>query len=408
MNKYFLTSGHHEDFYVYNEIGNSRIASASENSFCSFDEEYFFTMYDVKMTDLEANYYKAHYLTWKHFIEYGAGDVCMICEDKVRLKADHEFIEDLANQLPEDADLFLPYNRLNLDEENKTPEICTSTLGYFVGCPLYFLTRKGAEKLLKYDIIRMPLDETILALSISGDLTVDYTELAICEYDYLKSTSYLSRQNALKKALFTNSRWREQDSAIVRKIIGYLAGYCSRLQIDLVLHAGSLIGAIRHGGIMPWDDDVDFAVHSLMIPKLAALIREEGILGISPMIFPKTSSVYFKCWLLDEGDETPGINYRFPFVDIWVFYDQIEEGYIVHKEGHRYPKNICMPFRDAYFEGSHVKMPYDPLGTLDLQYPGWRDRIIVYPWNHRFKKESSSVLSLPIQVNQDGTYLADL
>ncbi|HEM3438051.1 TPA: LicD family protein [Streptococcus suis] len=50
-----------------------------------------------------------------------------------------------------------------------------------------------------------------------------------------------------------------------------LMEFCSKNGINVYLHGGSLIGAIRHGGYIPWDDDIDICMSRTDYEKLIAL-----------------------------------------------------------------------------------------------------------------------------------------
>ena len=43
-------------------------------------------------------------------------------------------------------------------------------------------------------------------------------------------------------------------------ILAELDRVCRKLEIPYVVFAGTALGAVRHGGFMPWDDDVDVAM----------------------------------------------------------------------------------------------------------------------------------------------------
>ena len=77
---------------------------------------------------------------------------------------------------------------------------------------------------------------------------------------------------------------------------------CEILNIQFFLYGGSLIGAVRHKGFVPWDDDLDIAMlrkdYEIFIREAPKLLSNEFFLQ-NPLIDKKTPYFYTKLRLKD-------------------------------------------------------------------------------------------------------------
>ena len=65
----------------------------------------------------------------------------------------------------------------------------------------------------------------------------------------------------------------DEQKKILIKILAYVDNICRKNNIKYSLIGGSLIGAIRHNGFIPWDDDIDIILMPKEYKKLICALK---------------------------------------------------------------------------------------------------------------------------------------
>ena len=67
----------------------------------------------------------------------------------------------------------------------------------------------------------------------------------------------------------------DERKALLFKMLSAFADYCEKQGLRYFLDYGTLLGAVRHGGFIPWDDDIDVVMPRSDYERLYSLLEKE-------------------------------------------------------------------------------------------------------------------------------------
>ena len=156
---------------------------------------------------------------------------------------------------------------------------------------------------------------------------------------------------------------------------------------EIYIWAGSHLGAVVHGGPIPWDDDVDmifsydrkkaFLTQCRRMEKFHPDAKLKCTVGFNAIKLSVITS--------DSYDTTN--TWKSPFVDIFLIKTDDEKLYEVTPEGRKtqsFPLKDFLPTRPFYFAGIEL---LGPQPTISLKRYNI-NKCVVGSWNHRLEEGS--------------------
>jgi len=207
----------------------------------------------------------------------------------------------------------------------------------------------------------------------------------------------------LRNNKYFNDILNYKEKNILNLILETCIKHLNKQKIDYFFGFGSLIGTVRHGFRMPWDDDIDLIINRKDIFKLINNLipidkqdkHTKYKLTDDIVIMYKNWGVPIKLYYK---------NSRYPFIDIYLYdsdgdYINIEKKQLQHGHIKKFKelKNDIFPLKTGKFENFIVNIPKNYEKILKNQFGDNVLTTCVISWNHKENKKKH--ISKEIQIN---------
>lgn len=204
---------------------------------------------------------------------------------------------------------------------------------------------------------------------------------------------------------FTSKNTRDAILAILKNTRNFLDQH----KVEYWLDGGTLLGAVKYGKIIPWDDDADLSVPGDSFLKLISLVKSLPTVKVGNLVLYHSEefNVFFhlmniihpygsaldsyKYRRIKIYDSRYEVNFSAIFIDILVyvyfdgFYAPIYKPHDIEK-GWVYRIEDVYPLQKVKFSGAYYNIVKNPYGYLNSGYPFWQ-YLIVSSKNHLRKSD---------------------
>lgn len=232
-----------------------------------------------------------------------------------------------------------------------------------------------STKLLGYAVSILMVVVAVL-LHLYDDRVKDLKHL---KNSYILASDFITenRLNSMSdQAIFEIAK---SDDKIVQSLYQMLKDITKILENNGIIYSidgGTLLGAVRHGGLIPWDDDIDLFILQQDEVKLNRLQKVFNAKGYAIIERNSTYKIYKRHFMQD--------NHPYPAVDIFVAYSnsdtrRIEYYKLLNKKQFPYylhEYDNCFPLKRYQFGSLKVYGPADPVDYLNRVYgKDWAEKI---------------------------------
>jgi hypothetical protein len=233
-------------------------------------------------------------------------------------------------------------------------------------------TFQGIQIIGPEDIQSTGVDKILIASEYSEQIEAQLKNMALEQDIEVLASRYL------KAIDFSRTEVREKAMQALLSLCAIL----NKTNIRYYVDAGTLLGIVRDGDLIPWDDDLDIALHADDLGELAiqlphVLKAMKQALGVQYSVNTHTSNTSFgavakgavRSLKMHPVDPTS----EMPMIDIFVKYiDGDNMDYCLASRGIRMPAIHFSSHDELLFRQQMIKLPYEHKAYLQAHYGDWQ------------------------------------
>ena len=162
------------------------------------------------------------------------------------------------------------------------------------------------------------------------------------------------------------------------EMFSHLVKMLNKYAIRYACSGGTLLGSIRHGGLISWDDDVDITIEKEDIPLMLHLKTifeglDYQLVKVGKYMKLKKDDLFIDIFIIEKG----------------VFPQQ-------HYQKYNFNEDEYYPLQESMFGDIQVKIPHKSIEYLNRTFPRWQDEAFIY--NHKSKGKQKMTLTMDMRL----------
>ena len=182
-----------------------------------------------------------------------------------------------------------------------------------------------------------------------------------------------------------NSVWNQENYTKIKNLTIKTQICFEKLNIEFVPVYGTLLGLVRHKGLIPWDDDMDISVDKKYFDLIMKNKELFNKYGIDVYLYKSPNMEYIKIFYKDQK-KIKNYEWSWPFIDVFGYYVKDDKFYIESNEKpyyYEFKKEDVLPFKTNLFENIPMNIPNNVDNVLTVLYGNdWEDVCYSSGYNH--------------------------